>query len=314
MRAAVIRKYGPPGVFRIEEMPEPEPGPTQVKIKVMASSVNPVDWKIRSGSVAFLSGWRFPKILGGDFSGVVTACGEQVNDFQVGDAVFGLSPAMWKAGAYAEFLCCDAGHLARKPVSLDHLHVAVIPLAGSTAFQALRDCAKLRPGMRLLVTGATGGVGHFAVQLGKITGADVYGVCHSRNAETALALGCAEVLPYDRIDFRKTAQRFDVIFDATAKYGYLSCRASLLPGGTYVSTLPTPALLLGHACSFLPGKCGKFIGVASRNQDLQQLAGYCDNGTLRPLIAQTFPLEQIAEAHLLSETEKTRGKIAVTMF
>lgn len=311
MKAAVIRKYGSPSVFRTEGLAEPQPAPNEVKIKIMASSVNPVDWKVRSGVLAVLAGWKFPRVLGADFSGKITACGNAVTQYRPGDEVYGFSSAIWGPGAYAEYVCCPVTKLTYKPAALDHLHAATLPLAGSTAYQGLYKHGRLKTGMRVLVTGATGGVGHFAVQIAKAAGCTVYGVCHSRNAELARRLGCGHVFPYDQTDFRKSGIRFDLIFDAAAKYGYLGCRRSLAKGGTYVSTLPWPFLMLAHALSFLPGKRGRFVGVAARPSDLDLLAALCNSGQLVPVVEHVFPLAALADAHTLSETEKVRGKIAV---
>lgn len=311
MRAAVIRKYGPPSIFTTESLPEPQPGPNEVKIKVMASSVNPVDWKVRSGSLAVLAGWQFPRVLGADFSGEVVACGAQVTNYAPGAAVFGFTSAIWGPGAYAEYVCCPTAKLAHKPSLLDHTRAATVPLAGSTAYQALYQHGNLKPGMHVLVTGATGGVGHFAVQIAKAAGCTVYGVCHSSNAQLARQLGCDEVLPYDQTDFRQSSTRFALIFDAAAKYGYFSCRRVLAKNGSYVGTLPMPFLLLAHGLSFLPGKKGRFVGVASRTAQLNFLAGLCNSGKLMPLVEHQFPLTALADAHALSETEKVRGKIAI---
>lgn len=239
------------------------------------------------------------------------ARGENAGNYAPGDAVFGFTSAIWGPGTYAEYVCCPVSKLTQKPAALNHLQAATVPLAGSTAYQALYGHGRLKPGMAVLVTGATGGVGHFAVQIAKAAGCTVYGVCHSRNVQTALAIGCNEVLPYDQTDFRKRGIRFDVVFDAAAKYGYVSCRRALAKNGTYVGTLPMPGLMLAHAFSFLPGKRGRFVGVAARSEQLDFLAGLCNSGKLVPLVEHTFPLTALADAHALSETEKVRGKIAI---
>jgi len=314
MQAAVIRKYGEPKVLRIENMPEPQPRAGEVKIRVMCSSVNPVDWKVRSGSIAVLSGWRFPRILGADFSGEVVACGAGVTDHKPGDWVYGFSSAIMQAGAYAEYMCCPVSRLGKKPHTLSHTLAAAVPLAGSTAYQALYKYGNLQPGMRVLVTGATGGVGHFAVQIAKAAGCEVYGVCHSRNAELARTFGCDEVLPYDRIDHTRKKQRYDIIFDAAAKYGYFACRSRLADKGTFVTTLPMFSVMVMHAVSVLSmGRKGRFVPVAGSVLDLQKLAELCDAGSVKPFVENVFPLSRIADAHTLSETEKVRGKIVITV-
>ena len=312
MKAAVIRKYGKPEVFRIEDIPEPSPLPFQVKIKVDYSSVNPVDWKVRSGALAIIAGWRFPKVLGADFSGTVVQCGSEVTDIQIGDEVFGLSNAVLLAGAYAEYMVCSSQKLTHKPQALSYQQAACVPLAASTAYQALHDLGGIKAGMQVLITGCTGGVGHFAVQLAKAINCQVTGICHSRNAELAKQIGCDNVLAYDKVDFTKQENQYDIIFDAASKYGYLKSRSKLTSKGTYVSTLPTPWLMFMHGLSFIvPWKKGKFVSVKSKRTDLDKIASLCNEGKVKPFIEHTFPLSNIAEAHALSETEKVRGKISI---
>lgn len=312
MKAAVIRKYGKPEVLHIEEMPEPTAKANEIKIKIAATSVNPVDWKIRSGAVFFLTGFKFPRILGGDFSGTVISCGENVKNISVGTEVYGLSPAMFTAGAYAEYMACSPDIVAEKPVSLSHAQAATIPLAASTAYQALHSLGKIKPGMQVLITGCTGGVGHFAVQIAKAASCGVAGVCHSRNAALAKELGCDEVFPYDQTHFTKHDSNYDVIFDAASKDGYWKSKKALKHQGIYISTLPTPLLMLMHGlASLLPGKKAKFIGVQSSRKNLEKLSALCNAGKLKPFIENTFSISDIAQAHALSETEKVRGKISI---
>ncbi len=314
MRAALIRKYGPPSVFEISEVPRPKPKSGQALIQVAASSVNPVDWKMRSGSISFLSGRKFPKIPGADFAGTVVSLGPNTEGIKPGDEVFGFTSAIWEAGAYAEYVCCDITKLALKPAVLDFSSAATVPLAASTAYQALYRQGNMKPGMEVLVTGATGGVGHFAVQIAKTAGCRITGVCHSANEELALVLGCDKVLPYDKTPFTKDSGRYHLIFDASGKFGYFDCRPRLKPGGIMVSTLPLFSVILMHAASVLsPWRKGKFVPVSANTDDLTSLAELCERGKLKPYIEHIFPLEKIAEAHALSETEKVRGKIAVTV-
>lgn len=312
MRAAVIRKYGAPDVLRIEEVAEPVPGPQDVQIEVAASSVNPIDYKTRSGSIFFMSGLRFPKILGGDVAGVVRSCGDAVTHLKPGDAVYGFSSAATRGGGYAEVMCCEAAKLARIPEGLSMSAAAAIPLAGITAYQALYRQGEMKPGMRVLVTGATGGVGHLAVQVARAAGCQVTGVCHSRNRELAFELGCEEVICYDKADFRARRGGYELIFDAAAKFGYGSCRGALSEHGIYVSTIPGPGLMLWHLLSRVGnGRRARFVGAHANTADLERLGELVSEGKLRPHIEHRLPLEQIAEAHRLSESERVRGKIVI---
>ena len=312
MKAALINRYGPPSVFETAEMPEPKPKKNQVLVRVHASSVNPVDWKMRSGSISFLSGRKFPKIPGADFCGTVVSVGSDVKNFQAGNEVFGFTSAIWEGGAYAEYVSCDASKTALKPSNLDFLSAACIPLAASTAFQALYQQGEMKSGKDILIAGVTGGVGHFAVQIAKAAGCRVTGVCHSANRELAMQLGCDNVLPYDTEPFIRYKERYHLIFDATGKYGYFDCRPRLKPNGIMVSTLPLFSVMLMHAASILsPWRKGKFVPVSAKSDDLKSLADLCEAGKLKPHVEHVFPLEKMAEAHALSETEKVRGKIAI---
>jgi NADPH:quinone reductase-like Zn-dependent oxidoreductase len=312
MKAAVINRYGKPNVFQIETVSEPSPMEDEVKIQVIASSVNPIDYKTRSGSIFFLSGWKFPRILGSDFSGVVLECGSQVKHLKVGDEVFGFSSAATQGGAYGEIMCCQATRVAIKPRNLNHDEAATIPLAGLTAYQALYKEGNLTSGMRVLITGATGGVGHFAVQIAKSAGCHITGVCHSSNKELATQFGCNEVLPYDQTDFRKTSKRYHLILDAVGKFGYFTSRNNLEKEGTYVSTLPYPTVMLLHAISkYLHVRKGRLILAHANTAELEILGSLSNDGLLNPFIENVFSLLEISKAHALSETGKVRGKIVV---
>jgi len=308
----MIHKYGKPDVFQIETVPKPSPRSDEVQIRVITSSVNPIDYKTRSGSVFFLSGLKFPRILGADFSGVVTQCGSQVSHLKAGDEVFGFSSAATMGGAYGEFMCCPASRVALKPAHLNDQQAAAIPLAGITAYQALHKEGNMSSGMRVLITGATGGVGHFAIQIAKAAGCHVTGVCHSGNIELATVLGCDEVLPYNHSDFRKSSDKYDLIFDAVAKYGYYSCREKMRPQGSYVSTVPYPSVILMHMISkSSSGRRGRIVSASGNTADLETLGRLSNEGLLNPFIENVFPLSDIAQAHALSETTKVRGKIVI---
>ncbi len=314
MRAAVITKYGKPDVFQIADVPDVYPKTNEVKVRVHASSVNPVDFKTRLGHIFFLSGFKFPKVLGSDFSGVITECGAGVTDFALGDEVFGFTNAVTEGGAYAQFLCCKTSKIAKIPASLTLLEAGVLPLAASTAYQGLFQEGGMTSGMHVCITGATGGVGHYAVQIAKASNCRVTGICHSQNEELAYQFGCDDVLPYDKTSWKDIDQRFDLVLDAVAKYSYAICRHTLKRNGAYVSTIPSlrtvlmpllPAAFRAHqACHFWAN---------SNTADLNSLARLADQGALKPYIANTYSIEEIAKAHAQSETQKVRGKIAVVM-
>ncbi|GGN98723.1 NAD(P)-dependent alcohol dehydrogenase [Saccharibacillus kuerlensis] len=311
MKAAVIRKYGGPDVFRIEEVEEPRPSAGEIKIRLQATSINPIDYKVRKGYLFFLSGFRFPKILCSDFSGTVEECGAGVTDFSPGDEVYGFTNGAAKGGGLAEVLCCKASLASKKPASLNFEEAAAVPLAASTAYQALTHVGGLKSGMRVLVTGATGGVGHYAVQLASIAGAHVTGVCRSSGEATAKSLGCDEVIAYDREDFRRSGQHFDLIFDAAGKYGFGDCRSLLTEQGTYVTTIPGPASMLRQILSGSKGRKARFIVANSNDEDLSLLRQWCEDGQLKPMIEAVFSLEETRQAYELAESGKIRGKVVI---
>lgn len=312
MKAAIIKKYGKPEVLHIEEVKEVYPDRNEVKIQVRASSVNPVDFKTRSGSIFFMSGFKFPKVLGSDFSGVITECGAGVKDYVPGDEVFGFTNAVTEGGAYGEFLCVNTSIIAKKPANFNFLEAGAIPLAASTAYQGLYNEGRMASGMRVCITGATGGVGHLAVQIAKAANCHVTGICHSRNKELAHQFGCDEVLPYDQIQLEKMNQQFDLIFDAVGKYNYFTFRHLLNRGGTYVSTVPSFSTVFKPLLSSLSGsKKACHFWAKSKTADLTALSRLSEQGALKPFIESVYTIEEIAKAHALSETQKVRGKISI---
>ncbi|MEJ8306493.1 NAD(P)-dependent alcohol dehydrogenase [Saccharibacillus sacchari] len=311
MKAAVITKYGGLDAFRIQDRPEPRPRAGELKVRMQATSINPIDFKVRKGYMFFLSGFRFPKILGSDFCGIVEACGEGVTGFAVGDEVYGFTNGASQGGASAEVMCCKASVASKKPALLSFEEAAAVPLAASTAYQALTREGGLKSGMKVLVIGATGGVGHYAVQLAAIAGAHVTGVCRSSGVETAKALGCDAVIAYDREDFRRSGQTFDVIFDAAGKSGFGECRSLLNEQGTYVTTIPGPSVMLRRVLTGSKGRKARFVMANSNDTDLSLMRKWCDEGQLKPLIEAVFPLDETRQAYELAESGKTRGKVVI---
>jgi NADPH:quinone reductase-like Zn-dependent oxidoreductase len=311
MKAAIINKYGKPSVLHIGEVDEVHPKIDEVKIKVHATSVNPVDFKTRSGMIFFMSGFKFPKVLGSDFAGVIIECGEGVKDYAPGDEVYGFTNAVTKGGAYGEFLCVNTSIITRKPAGLNFVEAGVIPLAASTAYQGLFHKGKMTSGMHVCITGATGGVGHLAVQIAKAANCHVTGICHSRNEELALQLGCDEVLPYNQVDFKKGNRRFDLIFDAVGKYGLGTFKSLLKNDGIYVSTIPSLSTMNIPLLSSIYKQKGCYFWANSNTSDLNSISLLMEQGALKPFIENTFTIREVAKAHALSETQKVRGKIGI---
>ncbi|HWR58870.1 MAG TPA: NAD(P)-dependent alcohol dehydrogenase [Thermodesulfovibrionales bacterium] len=315
MKAVVIRKFGPPDVMNIEEVDKPAISCDQILVRVYYSSVNPVDWKIRNGSLKFLIGSRFPMVLGFDVAGEVIETGTGVTRFRKGDRVFGMLHYRQR-GAYAEYIAAKEDYLAIIPENLDFKEAAAVPLAGLTAYQALHYKANIKSGDTVLVNGASGGVGSFAVQIAMAAGASVTAVCGTDNLERVKALGVDKVTDYRRQDFIDLPDQYDIIFDAAGKRSFFQVRRNLKAGGRYVTTLPNVANIFSS--SLIPfmslfgyRKKSSLINVHPSGLDLNSLGLLIKQGRLFPLIDQVFPLEKIREAHTYSETEHARGKIVI---
>lgn len=310
MKVVTRERYGGPEVLNVAEAGVPEPGPGGLRVRVMASSVNAGDRHLLRGTpfparLAF--GLRRPrlKVLGMDFAGVVTACGSGAGDFPVGSEVFG-DVSDNGFGAYAEELLVPAGIVAAKPANVTFEEAAAAPVAGITAIQALRDKGKLRPGERVLVTGAAGGVGSLAVQIAKAWGAVVTAVTSTPNLAIVAGLGADHVIDRLRQDFRTLPERYDVIVDAAGKGNVRSAMRALAPGGRYVfvggddrSTIT--ALLAGRA-----------MLSRSNRDDMHELARLLKEGRLRPLVGARYPLDRVAEALRAFENGKPAGKLVIT--
>ncbi|CAN5720164.1 NADP-dependent oxidoreductase [soil metagenome] len=316
MKAMVIDRYGGSDQLTPREVERPQPGRGEVLIRVRASGVNPVDWKIRRGMLRLLLRSRFPLILGGDVAGEIEAVGPGVTRWRESEPVFALLDLRRGGGGYAEYAVAPETAVARRPDSLSVEEAASMPIAALTALQSLRDLGRLAKGQLVLVNGASGGVGTFAVQIGKALGARVVGVCRADNAELVQGLGADEIIDYQQEDFTRRPERYHVVLDAVAKSSFADCARILEPEGIYISTLPGPGVLLLGA--FLPGagllgygKRAKLIVVKGMGDDLALLGRYADEGRLRPVIDRVYPLEQVREAHDQSESGRVRGKIVL---
>lgn len=312
MKAVVIREYGSPEVLQYQEVEPPKIKPDQLLVKVRATCVNPVDWKIRKGMLKLITGNKFPMILGFDLSGDVVEVGSQVTRFKPGDAIYGNVGLL--GGAYAELAAIAEKSVALKPTNMTYEEAASVPVAALTALQALRDLAYIQVGQTVLINGASGGVGTFAVQIAKALGAEVTAVCSTKNIELVKSLGADHVIDYTQQDFTQGTAQYNIILDAVAKQSFSSCKQVLKPNGIYVNTLPTPETLVQSVLTaFIPGKKAKFILETARSQDLLYLKELIEAGKIRSVIDRTFPLQELAAAHAYSESERAVGKIAIAV-
>lgn len=313
MQAVVYTKYGPPEVLEVHTLPNPQPRAHEVLVRVMAAAVNPVDFKVRQGKTWFLTGLGFPKRLGADLSGVVVEVGEKVRQYKSSDQVYAMISAV-KGGSYAEYAVVHEKLLARKPANLSHEEAAAVPLAGLTALQALRDEGRLQAGQQVLINGSSGGVGTFAVQLAKVMGAEVTGVCSTRNLDLTRQLGADRVIDYTEQEVTDLAEAsFDLIFDTVGTLPFDKARLLLKAQGTHVTTQPHPyAYTQSFLSRLVPG--GRRIRVVltkSSAQDLQHLTRRLESGQIRPVVDSVYPLQEIRQAHERSESGRAVGKIVL---
>jgi NADPH:quinone reductase-like Zn-dependent oxidoreductase len=320
VKAAIIDAYGGSDRLQAREIPEPgEPGPGQVRLRVRAASVNPIDWKMRRGGLRLVMPAKFPLVLGYDVAGEIDAIGPEVTRFQVGDPVFGLVDPRSPGGSYAEMALARESTLAALPQSLSFEEAAALPVAGLTALQALRDKGELVAGETVVINGASGGVGHLAVQIAHTVGAQVTGTASRGNLDFVRSLGAREAIDYEEEDFAGRDDAWDVIFDVAGTRTYQDCEPSLSRGGgIYVTTEVGPrsflnAVFTGLAGLFGQKKRARWITIQPKAEDLAFLARLVEQGRLRPEIHELFPLGRIREAHDLSERGGVRGKIVVRL-
>lgn len=311
MRAAVTEAFG--GVDRIvvRELPKPVPAAGEVLLRVRAASMNPLDCKLREGTHRLLFRVKPPFVLGFDVAGEVEAAGPGVTRLRPGDAVFG---ALKRPGSHAEYTVAGEELLLPKPTRLSFEEAAAVPAAGMSALQLLRHGTRLGAGQRVLLNGAGGGIGSFAIQLAKVRGAMVTAVASAHNQELLRGLGADERLDYTREDFARRESAFDTILDLVPNRSFPACWRALAPGGTYVTTLPGPGPLFWRMVTALPvfaGRRCRALVLVPRRSDLEELAQHVEGGRLHPVVSEIFGLDAIRDAHLRMQSGHARGKIVV---
>ena len=313
MKAAVIDAFGPSANLEIRDITVPVIGPDQILVEVHAAGINPIDWKIREGMMSARYGEEFPMVLGLDASGVVVETGKAVTQFNKGDEVWARSDN-GPGKCYAEYVALSPATVGRKPSELSHVEAGSMPLAALTGLIGLRDCGRLKAGDRLLIVGASGGVGVFAIQIAKIIGAHVTAVCSGGNAALAHELGADHVVDYTRDDVLQSGERYDVIYDAIGTQDFSEASNHLTESGVYITLVPVPGIDF-----FLPGQTervagkGYFVAWMPTTADLNVLAGWIHDGRLKPVIDSIFSLDDIRRAHERSETLHSVGKIVLQL-
>jgi len=323
MKAIVCTKYGSPDVLQLKEVEKPTPNDNEVLIKIFATIVEPSDCGYRKGAPfigRIFSGLIRPKnhILGFELSGEIEATGKDVKRFKEGDQVFGATGI--GCGAHAEYICLpEEAALAIKPVNMTYEEAAGVCDGALTALPFLRDKANIQSGQKVLINGASGSVGIYAVQLARYFGAEVTGVCSTTNLELVKSLGSDKVIDYTQEDFTQTGQTYDIVFDAVGKSSFSRCKGSLTQRGVYLSTFPSLAILLQILwTSKIGSKKAMFAATglrpsSERTKDLIFLKELIEAGKIKSFIDRRYPLEQTAEAHRYVEKGHKKGNVVITL-
>jgi NADPH:quinone reductase-like Zn-dependent oxidoreductase len=321
MKAIVYRSYGSPDVLRLEEVPKPEVKDGEVLVRVHAAAINPLDWHLLRGKpyiVRPTSGWLKPKrnIPGIDVAGVVEAVGREVTELHAGDEVFGE-----KSRACAEYVAGPAKLFMHKPANLTLEQAAAVPVAAATALQALRDKGKIQAGQKVLINGASGGVGMFAVQLAKSFGAEVTGVCSTPNVDLVRSLGADHAIDYTQQNFTRGKERYDLIIDNAGSRSLLAMSRVLAPTGTLVLVGASKGNWIGPIARILGASqlsrfgSKKMMGMLTdiQREDLAVLKELIEAGKITPVIDRTYPLSETADAIRYLETMRARAKVIITV-
>lgn len=320
MKAIVYTEYGPPDVLELKDIEKPTTKDDEVLIKVQAASVTPLDWHFLTGTpyiARLMAGLLKPKyqVLGIDVAGWVEAAGANFKQFQPGDEVFGLS---FTSEAFAEYLCLSEAQMQMvyKPPSVSFEEAAAVPFAGYTALTCLRDLGQIQAGQKVLINGASGGVGTLAVQMAKSYGAEVTGVCSTRNLEMVRSIGADQVIDYTQEDFAQNEGRYDLIFDAVRKRSFSDCSRALSPHGIYVTTAFSPSLMLQKQWVSMTGDKRLVLLPPTMRPDqelLLDLSELLETGKVTPVIDRCYPLSEVPEALRYLGKGHARGKVVITV-
>ena len=311
MKAAIFNEYGSAENLHIADIPMPSIRADEVLVKVHASAMNPKEVFLRKGRFKHLSGDDFPKLVGFDFAGEVVEVGSEVTHLAVGEAVYGMLDG-WQGGSHAEYYAAKGNGTACIPNGLSYAEAAAMPLAMLTSYQALLQIGQMQAGQRVLVNGASGGVGTFAIQIAKAYGATVTAVCSYRNVELVKALGADNVLDYTAQDVLAADESYDIFFDAFGNFEFGKVQHLLTPTGTYITTVLRQHIFRDQELTkHSEGQKAHLVIVQPSAVDLDVLKPMIEGGQIRPIIDKIYPLNQITDAHRHLETKRTRGKVVV---
>jgi NADPH:quinone reductase-like Zn-dependent oxidoreductase len=316
MKACIINRYGSVEEFKIAEIEKPTCKSSEVIVKVHTAAINPIDVKVRNGDFKVITGLKFPKVLGADFSGEIIETGDKVSEYKVGDKVFGSSKFPLEKGSFAEFLATKAKHITKVPDGVSLEEAGVLTGITITTETVLRRVGKIKSGASVLVNGCTGGVGHFAVQYAKLVGAEVTGVCGTGNVEFAKELGVDKIVDYKKEDILKSSERYDIIFDTFGSMSgknLLKSKKLLKPKGNFIVIIPSRQVMIHGALNFLFSKKAQFISTMPSGKTLAEFKEFVAKKELIVNIDKSFPLDSIQEAFVYFQNESIRGKVRIAI-
>ena len=308
MKAIVYEKYGSHRELKIQEMDIPKPKAGEALVEIKGSSVNPVDWKIRRGNLRIVSGFRFPKQAGSDFSGIVRA--SNIAHYQHGDEVYGMINPV-KGGAHAEFAIVKNHEMGRKPKNMPFHEAAALPLAGLTALQTMKYKGKIQKGHSVLINACCGGVGHFAVQYCKAQSASVTGICSTNKIDQAKKLGADKVIDYKKEDVFEIPGTYDIILDPIGNINFKRMKSKLNKNGVMIAFRPLPENILAWIYTIFTSQKLKFYLTRVNPKDLKELATLVEDQKIRPFIHEVFDLEHTSDAYQIAEEGHMAGKVAI---
>lgn len=311
MKRVEYIKYGEPEVLRINEVRKPKPSKGEILVKVMASSINAVDWKNRQGRLRLVSGLLKPRVKQGfDVAGLVEDVGYGISDIQAGDRAIGQLGNL-QGGAFAQYVILNNNQYCLAPPKISFIELAGIPMAATTAWQALFENAHLASGSHVLINGGSSGVGHYAIQIAKAYGATVTAICSGKNFEFCRALGADTLIDYQKEDFTHKKTQYDIIFDVVNNKSIERAKRVMKQNAVYIGTTPTPTLLWSVLKSSFTSKKAKFVAVRPNTKALTDICRLIEEGKLKTKIDKMFNLDEIIEAHRYSELSRTCGKVII---
>lgn len=311
MKKIIYKKYGDADVLKIADSPVPEPSKGEVLVKVMAAGINPVDYKVRNGSLRFVFRAKFPRTPGGEMAGIIEKNGPGASKFNIGDKVFAMLPL--GIGGYSEYVCVKEDIISKMPDNISFNEAAAIPLAGITALQSLRDKGHIRSWMHVLINGGSGGVGSLAIQIAKAYSSEVTAVCSEKNIEFVQNMGADHVINYEKEDFTQKNNQYDIVFDAVAKSSFSESKRVLKRKGTYITTIPKPSVMFRQIINPLLSRQVYGIMAKPGSDDLNYLAKLVAEEKLKPQIEKVYELEEAPDAQRHIETGRVRGKLVIAM-